>query len=136
MVLVADRDIPEEMVETGAQGMATACGRGDIGTLPKTDQEYFRSKARAVLSAALAGRTVVQLPEPDRVDHAGNPIWDLTNAGSDVTCAVVDGQPFVSALSPCDPADLAESYGLALIAAARATRLRASGSGVGDQDAQ
>lgn len=67
------RDIPEEMVEKGAQGMATACGRADVDTLPESDQEYFRSKARAVLAAALAGRQVVELPDDGHCSKCGQP---------------------------------------------------------------
>lgn len=71
VVLVADRDIPEEMVEKAADGIEDLLQM--LGVLPGEapqdgyrDEPYARTIARAALSAALAGRQVV--PEPELIE--------------------------------------------------------------------
>jgi hypothetical protein len=88
---------------------------------------------REVLEAALVGRTVVQLPEPDGEDSDGDPSWSLRSKGGEVVAYLEEGaQPHVTAFdlrgSEGAPADVAEAYGLAMIAAARTARRLASGS--------
>lgn len=117
--------ITEDTIEKAARAYAKIEGH-DYDAVSAGNRMAFYGAAGAILEAALAGRAVVDLPEPDAVDHAGNPIWNLTVAGNDVTVCVDEGKPMVSALSPCDPADLAEAYGLALIAGARAARRMAA----------
>jgi hypothetical protein len=59
---VPDTHITEDMVETALLGaMGYDAIQDDDG--PKGD-DYFRGQMRAALEAALAGRTVVELPEP------------------------------------------------------------------------
>jgi hypothetical protein len=87
----------------------------------------MRAELIAGLEAGLAGRTVVELPEPDGVDDHG-PTWSLPGVGVAVSLAVVDGQAFVSALGPADPVDFAEWYALRVLAAVREVRSLAAGS--------
>jgi hypothetical protein len=59
-------DIPEEMVEKAARALAEALGIGDrYDVLMPDTRARLHEQACAVLSAALAGRTVVDLPHPD-----------------------------------------------------------------------
>lgn len=125
-------DIPEEMVQKAAQGMATACGRGDVGTLPGSDREYFRSRARAALAAALAGRTVVDLPVAER-GRNGDYSWVAPGAKRlvEITAYVEEnGAPYVEDEYDATRADDAEQYALAKLAAARkAIQLASESSG-------
>lgn len=138
------RDIPEEMVEAGARALAVAEGRLD-GPRP-----YHLKEARVALSAALAGRTVLDLPNPDeRQDECGvmAGTWHLR----DVTVAfrtrsfmsyVIDGEPCVfdgpGPEHSFTVTELRERCIVGLAACADAKRLaaevRAAGSGVSDQD--
>jgi hypothetical protein len=111
-------DITNEMIEAGARSLAAEKGWDFYGDVV---HERMRDDARSVLEAALAGRTVVELPEPDGVDDHG-PTWSLPGVGVAVSLAVVDGQAFVSALGPADPVDFAEWYALRVLAAVREVR--------------
>lgn len=54
--------ITDDMIEAGARVVP---GGVDWDSLASSTQEYSRSMARDVLTAALAGRTVVELPASD-----------------------------------------------------------------------
>lgn len=110
-------DITDEMVERGAQAAASSCGRGHLGSLEPGDQAYFRKVAGASLAGGLAGRTVVDLPEPDdRTVQAYVKYWN--------------GHP---ATLPQE-----ERFALEKLAAVRAARRLATGqsSGVAGGDTQ
>lgn len=132
---MADRDIPEEMVEAallGAMGFDSVqdddCPQGDA---------YFIAQMRAALSAALAGRTVVQLPEPElvlneRPGMRAHAVFDVDSFI--VTALAMEQGPRVNLRGgPMLWADEAERRGAALIAAAREARRLAADLGVGDQ---
>lgn len=87
------RDIPEEMVEKAARAAFDAMKTGvfeawsfDDLKVHRHHQERWRTAARAVLSAALAGRTV--LPEPE--SHTLPTFQGCTDADP-FTCACSDG---------------------------------------------
>ena len=61
-------DITEEMIEAGARSLTDDVDRG----MGPDHQQWIRERARNVLEAALAGRTVIELPDPDkREDECG-----------------------------------------------------------------
>lgn len=135
--LVVDRDIPEEMVEKAARGLARPAGWPSDNT-PGAERvrQAYRDDARRALSAALEGCAVVQLPEPDGTSYEGDPIWGAHVDYEDIIFACVyDGHAVVDGPIGDEPlpADVAEMFGLRLLAAAREARRLASGSGVGDQ---
>ena len=148
---MADRDIPEEMVEKATQALRDAgFVDPDDDTVPtfaaSEDVSKYSSRfdvwvpARdaviAVLSAALAGRQVVDLPEPDvrreQLDGAVD-VWNI--GGWSVTAnadrvAIVTGRDGVGD-GLAFYADRARKIAAALIAGAE--RLdRAAGSGSGE----
>jgi hypothetical protein len=83
--------------------------------------------ARMVLEAALAGRTVVDLPEPDGRTYGGSVRWD---ASARRIIAKVDeqGRPFIRIDGQIWLVGEAESVGLALVAAAREAQRQATRS--------
>jgi hypothetical protein len=91
----------------------------------------FERIVSSALSAALAGRTIVQLPEPDDTDEYG-PYWG-TDRDMPIRVETDGGPPAVwdgdGDMSP----EIAEQHGLALIAAAREASRLSGGSQVGDQ---
>lgn len=77
---MADRDIPEETVEKAARAAFDAMKNGvfagwSFDDLEVHHQEHWRTTARSALSAALAGRQVVDLPVPDGADEGGT-LWE------------------------------------------------------------
>lgn len=135
---MADRDIPEEMVEKAVARIAhevyeawrvTANRDAYVG-------DAIRAAAGQAVDAVLAGRAVVDLPEPDGTSYEGDPIWSASWGPEDTIFACVDhGRPVVEAPISDGPltADGAELFGLRLIAAARAARSRAAAdSAAGD----
>src|ERR1044072_1511850 len=106
-------DITEEMIEAGAM---TLDERIPWDQHTPAGRAFMRLQAAAVLRAALAGRTVVQLPEPDGEDSDGDPSWSLRSKGGEVVAYLEEGaQPHVTAFdlrgSEGAPADVAEAYG-------------------------
>jgi hypothetical protein len=127
-----DRDIPEEMVEKAARALLRSWDDADEDT-----QAQARSAAEDALSAALAGRQVVDLPEPDArreqldgaVDVWNLGVWSVTANADRV--AIVTGRDGVGD-GLAFYADRARKIAAALIAGAE--RLdRAAGSGSGEQ---
>lgn len=111
-------DIPEEMVEKAARAFAVSDGY-DWSDVSGLWQQRYRVLARAALSAALAGRTVIDLPEP-----IANGDYE-----TDYSSVWIDsGNRIASAYGSLRP-EVAESYGAALIAAAHAARRLAAESG-------
>lgn len=100
--------------------------------------DVARDAVRAASAAALAGRTVVELPEPSSVDEDGDMRW-ATPTGQAVAYLDYDrghdlGMVHVSGRFHASP-DEAERHALAILAAAReARRLAADSSGDGEQD--
>ncbi len=147
VIVVADRDIPEEMVEKAARAAFDAMKTGVFANWPFDDlevhhQEHWRAAARSTLSAALAGRQVVDLPVLDADS-------DAIDGGADYTIGALvrsaDGTPRVHFDAADDTeqaclswsADLAERVGLALVAVARRAKQMAAegvaaGSGSGE----
>lgn len=116
----------EEMAVAGATALTERSP--EVYSVRVTNHVTARRLTEQVLSAALAGRTVVHLPEPDGRD-GGGPVWSMPGGASPVTLAVVDGEAFVSALGPGDPVDFAETYALAVLAAVREARRMVAESG-------
>lgn len=116
------RDIPEEMVDKAAQAIHdVSCDCGGSAA----DSDVSVEQARAALSAALAGRTVVELPEPEK---RGGTLWfGPFGAG------LIGGEPAVLSADVDRHAAVAEVEAAQMLAAAREARSLASGSGVGDQ---
>ena len=123
------RDIPEEMVEKAARALLRSWDDADEDT-----QAQACSAAEDALSAALAGRQVVVLPEPDESPERRGHIADWCPATWEIVAHLAyDGDPMVDDDDRMFTAGFAEQHGLALIAAARAARRyadeRRSGSG-------
>lgn len=113
---ISVRDIPEEMVE-----LAVAHWYGHPDEIEPEDEESCADSMRALLSAALAGRTVVKLPTPDR--------GVLCPSGRTVVAKVdAEGRPFVRVDGQIWLVGEAEDVGLALIAASRDARRLAAES--------
>jgi hypothetical protein len=120
-------ELPDDMIELAARSLASDV---DWSTVGGTVRAYYRGRATEMLTVALTGRTVVQLPEPDETytDSILRARWSLCTAivGSRGPKVNVLGGPYL------DP-DVAESRGAELIAAARlARRLAAESSGDGE----
>lgn len=114
--------VTDDMVEVAAHADAKWDGL-DWSEVSEHWQQKTRDRARSVLSAALAGCTPVVLPEPDaNGDYSSgySAVW------------IDGGNRVASAFGSLRPEN-AESYGLALIAAAREARRLSGGSQVGDQ---
>lgn len=111
-------DITEEMLEAGYRAM---CYSGNGG----------RTLVREILGAALAGRTVVELPEPDSADEDGDAAWEAPGVTRRL-CVIGyldgDGEPQVTDGDSTMRADDAQRYALAKFAAARWACRLASGS--------
>lgn len=135
---MAERDIPEEMVEKAIARVAhevyeawrvTANRDAHVG-------DAIRAAASQAVSAALAGRQVVVLPKPDLTDSEGDPAWTVPGVHVDtedhIVAYVYEGRPLVSAITAPDDPIAAEAYALALLAAAREARRLAAGSGSGE----
>ena len=114
-------DVTDEMWKAAADAVIAARRNGAIRN------DYA---ALAVLSAVLAGKTVVDLPEPKRDRGTGTPFWPLPLDGgrSEVAYsrnwddASMEVETPHGNLSPGD----AEAYALALLAAAREAKARLS----------
>lgn len=130
---MADRDIPEEVVET-VNRVAAAVENEWAGRANRDAYvgQAIREAAYRAVRDILAGRTVVDLPEPDGRTYDGSVRWD---ASARRIIAKVDkqGRPFVRVDDKIWLDGEAESVGLALVAAAREARRLAAGSRVGDQ---
>lgn len=76
---MVDRDIPEEMVEKAALAMhdqsCTCDGSERCRKSAVWPRGVLIAEAREILSAALEGCAVVQLPEPDGVERDGGTYW-------------------------------------------------------------
>lgn len=109
-------EIRAHLAETEAAGI-------DLGA------EYLAGMRAALhqVDAALAGRTVVELPEPDGRTWTG---WSMWDAEARHVEARVDqqGRPFVRCGDRIWLVSEAEAVGLALVAAAREARRLASES--------
>lgn len=127
--------VTDEMVEIGAHAIAEVDGGWD--DLPEDWHGDLRRAARVVLESALAGRTVVALPEPDGTSIEGDPLWSTHVDYEETIFSCVDssGHPVVEGPFSEGPmsAATAEMFGLRLLAAARTSRRLAAGSQVGDQ---
>ena len=127
MIVVADdvvRDIPEEMVDAAATALGNMLRNRDSGIFDRWDvhgSPTQRNMARSVLSAALAGRQVVDLPDPDGTDDGGT--WwnhDLGAVIADNLCTAETAQV------------MRRRVGALLAAAAHIERNLAAGSGSGE----
>lgn len=126
----AQPQITEEMIEAGAM---TLDERIPWDQHTPTGRAFMRLQAAAVLKAALAGRTVVELPEA-RIGSTGETWWPVHQRGEVSFYRQWDDDSIEvetphENLSPDD----AEAYGLALITAARESRRLACESS-GDSD--
>lgn len=137
---MGDRDIPEETVEKAIERVAhevyeawhvTANRDAYVG-------DAIRAAASQAVSAALAGRQVVDLPEPDaRRDVNGlvDVEWHDPRHGRHwlvIATRHADGGTEVSNGGVVIDPDHAEARGLMLLAAAREARRLAAGSGSGE----
>lgn len=134
------RVIPDEIVDAAAALLKN----------PDTYHLTTRELAVAVLSAALAGRTVLELPEPEIEGPDGDAEWNPSvheRYPIIVRSNQVDGVPLVEAVVqlPDMSPDVARTTAAALLAAAAHAEelaayvrdeIAASGSGVGDQHAK
>jgi hypothetical protein len=125
-------NITPDMIERAAAALKTGNIFGHAG--PKG---YWAAQAEVALTAALAGRTVVDLPEPDTTDSEGDPAWTVPGVIADeqdhVVAYVHHGKPLISAITSPDDPFAVEAYALALMAAARTSRrLAAESSGDGE----
>lgn len=104
------------MIEAGADALTY-----------RTEADYadLRGDAKAVLVAALAGRTVVALPEPDGVDD-GVPVW--TVPAGEVQIGHLGPIPVISTPQGYPTLEQAEREALVLLAAVRDVRRLASES--------
>lgn len=94
--------------------------------------EVFAAFDEAGTAALTEDQVVVVLPKPDGRNKYG-PTWSMPGSASPVTIAIVDGQAYVSALGPADPADFAERFALAVLAGVRAVRRLAAEAGDGGE---
>ena len=124
-------DITDDMTEKAARALAVT--PWDIA--PDDLKRVVRQQAERVLTAALAGRVVLDLPEPDADgSYEGDPKW--TNRNGDYVFAYHDASvgPVVDLCSGerISP-EAAEEDAAILLAAARAARSRSAGvsGGVG-----
>lgn len=112
------RDIPEEMVERVERAWPSVW----------FDHTDWRTKIRALLSAALAGRTVLELPEPDENDDEDDPpMWHV-----DGIDGAVEAHPDTAEVDFAYwtwPHGTARAFAAALLAAAD---VAAAGSGSGE----
>lgn len=115
-------DITDEMVEACARRIA-ARDTGDRAMdaydteCVRDEQQHYREMARVGLEAALAGRTVVELPEPDGADDTGT-WWRHDH-----------GEVIADSLSGAESARFMRRRAAALLAAAEhIERRRVSGS--------
>lgn len=126
-----DTHITEDMVLLAARAIAATSFTNEFGE----SKNKHIVLARAALAAALAGRAVVELPEPNSDEsYEGDPIW--TNRNGDYVFAYHDSVvgPIVD-LSNGERVgpDSAEEDAAILLAAARVARRLSGGSQVGDQ---
>lgn len=133
---MADRDIPEEMVEKAAAKLEQGHGLSFRDLTLDQRRLRLRGEARAVLSAALAGRQVVDLPEPDEIyDATAEGRWYTPPDSDSAMTAYLNANGTPEVVTADDdywsPDDL-ERDGLARIAAARYARRLAAGSGSGE----
>jgi hypothetical protein len=119
--------ITDEMIEAGARSLAAEKGWDFYGEFV---HERMRDDARNVLVAALAGRTVVDLPEPAEVRDDAS-FWRVEGRR---IAASVDGcgNPLVLVDSQIWLVGETEAVGLALVAAAREARRLAAESSESD----
>lgn len=98
--------------------------------LGEDERDVYLRKARRILTAALAGRAVVELPEPTHVADASSNRHATWDTGNDFTASAVGGS-FGARVNirggPYLTASAAEGQAAALLAAAREAR-RLSGS--------
>ncbi len=128
---MADRDIPEEMVEKAALEMHDQSCTCDGSERCRQSALYppgvTMQTARAILSAALAGRQVVDLPEPDeKLDDQDAPQWQV-----DGVDGVVEAHPETGEVDFAYwtwPVDTARAFSAAILAAVDL----AAGSGSGE----
>ena len=133
---MVDRDIPEEMVEKAARAIAEQIGmRDQLYPVESPDfPAHRRDIAQVVLSAALEGCAVVQLPAPDGSREQLDGVltfwnvdgWSVTVKPGDKV-SIATGSELGGGLG-FQP-DTAPRIAAAMVAA---TRRLASGSGVGD----
>lgn len=103
------------------------------------DRQWSDDRIREAIGGALnewlAGRTVVELPEPDGADRDGDPQWTVSDDEDTITAYVgdIDGNPALQVGGDFWSVAYAEQFGCALLAAAREARRLADGSQVGDQ---
>lgn len=124
--------ITDEMIEKAAAAAFLVMRSGvyadwTFADLEVHTQDVWRQAARDTLAAALAGCTVVHLPEPDLSTGGGNARWDDEDEAFAVEAAageVFDGDRWSGP-------DDAERQAARLLAAAREARRLASESGVG-----
>jgi hypothetical protein len=139
--------ITDEMVDAGMRAMVElGCDGCDpdcpCRELDEKDEVDFRRAVRAALEGALAGRAVVDLPEPDGTSYEGDPIWSAhVDYEETIFACVVNGEPVVESNFSGEPlaAVTAEMLGLRLLAAAKIARERAAAaaaSGVAGGDTQ
>ncbi len=90
---------------------------------------------RQLWRAWTARRQIINLPDPDGTSYEGDPTWGAHVDYEDIIFACVNnGRPEVDGPIGDEPlpADVAEMYGLRLLAAAREARRLAAGSGSGE----
>lgn len=126
-------DIPADMIERAARAWWEHEREHMVPDSLAWDQAWglqdpYRIAARKALSAALAGRVPVALPEPSVEDEdEDGKVW---RAGFSTYSAYVDRwKPIVATPGGDLPADEAEEDALALLAAAREARRLAAESG-------
>lgn len=125
-------DITEDMIERAAHSLAAGDGYDwdgyDWDEVSEHWQSLYRTKARAAVGAALAGRVPVALPAFEERDDEDDPMWVIPGGGQIVAC-VIEGKPFVVSDPPSfrPVADRVEKFALALLAAAREARRLATG---------
>jgi hypothetical protein len=133
-------DITDDMIERGAKALTEPSA--EIYSVRVTNPASARRFAEQVLEAALAGRTVVELPEPNADVYVGQArsvlVWDT---GGDFTVTAKGGS-FGARVNirggPYLTADAAEARAVVLLAAVREARRLAGSVGsetpAGDRD--
>lgn len=111
--------------------------RGDYDGEPygESIQHWEMRAVQQVINEWLAGRTVLELPQPDGTSYEGDPIWSAhVDYEETIFACVEDGQAMVeSPFSGPMSSDTTEMFGLRLLAAAyTARRLASESSGDGE----
>lgn len=127
--------ITVDMVERGVRALTEPTG--EVYSVQASDKASAKQAVLQVLSAALAGYTVVRLPAPAGGADEGCTVWELDNEVEDqvdeVHAFVEDSQPYVTFMLTDTNPDQAERLAGVLLAAAREARRLAGGSQVGGQ---